>query len=158
MIKNSLIVGYITRRMMPFVIMFGASVMLHGGSSPGGGFQGGVIIGSAYILYAVSLGYGPGRRLAPRGAVEFLKSSGIYIYMISGLIGILGGYTFLANKVAGIPPIGLPGSFFGGGTLFWINIGIGITVASVVVTIFYAFLEYDLPIDSGKNVSEEGAE
>ena len=74
--------------------------------------------------------------------------------MITGMIGVFGGYTFLANKVAGVSPIGAPGAFFGGGTLFWINIGIGLTVASVVVTIFYAFLEYDMPIDP--NASKEG--
>lgn len=115
-------------------------------------------MGAAYILYAISLGGRSARERAPKGAVALLKSGGIYIYMITGIIGILTGYTFLANKVAGIPPIGPPGAFIGGGTLFWINIGIGLTVASVVVTIFYAFLEYDLPNDSGQIVEEEGTE
>ena len=54
--QQSVIVKTVCRILVPFVQMFGLYVIMHGHSSPGGGFQGGVILGSSFIL--LSLGYG----------------------------------------------------------------------------------------------------
>ncbi len=142
MLKPSLIVRVVTQKMFPFILMFGVYIIFHGSSSPGGGFQGGVVIGAAYILFGIGVDPREGRRLTPESVVNFMRSLGAFIYVAIGLVGALLGYSFLTNRAIGFPPQGAPGSLLSGGTLLGINIGIGITVGSVVVTLFYAFLEY----------------
>ena len=141
MSRPSLVVSVVTQKMFPFLLMFGFYIILHGSSSPGGGFQGGVIVGAAYILLAIGIEAGHGRRLAPESRVRWARSLGILIYVTMGLAGVVLGYSFLTNKAAGVPPQGRLGAMLSGGSLVWINIGIATTVAGVVITLFYAFLE-----------------
>lgn len=63
------------------------------------------------------------------------------VFVGIGMVGIVFGYAFLANRVINFPPQGAVGSFLSGGTLLGINIGIAITVAGTVLTLFHAFLE-----------------
>ena len=141
--KQSLIVKIVTEKMVPFVLMFGVYIILHGSTSPGGGFQGGVVIGAAFILFAIGVDSRTVRKRVPAFNLKVLESGGVLLYVAIGLIGILLGYTFLANRVAGIPPRGEFGGIFSGGALFGINIFIGTHVACTVITLFYAFLEYE---------------
>lgn len=146
---TSLVTRLVTRMMCPFIMMFGVSVISHGHLTPGGGFQGGVAIGASFILYALAFNKYDGRIAAPHFPLTCLAGSGIYIYIIVGLIGVARGYHFLANKVAGVPPIGLFGELCSGGTLFWINLGVGLSVASITTEMFFAFLEEEKPKDQG---------
>ena len=54
--QESVIIATISRLLAPFVQMFGLYVIMHGHSSPGGGFQGGVILGASFILLAIGCG------------------------------------------------------------------------------------------------------
>jgi len=47
--KISLILKSITRLILPYMIMFGIYLIIHGDLSPGGGFQGGVMLATAYL-------------------------------------------------------------------------------------------------------------
>ena len=53
---QSLIVKTVCRRLVPFIQLFGLYVVIHGHTSPGGGFQGGVILGASFILLAIAYG------------------------------------------------------------------------------------------------------
>ena len=139
--KTSLVIRTVTRLMMPFLIMFGLSLIVHGHLTPGGGFQGGVVIGAAFILFGLAFNKEEGRCAAPDEGVKVMISSGIFIYILAGLIGICAGYNFLANRCVKFPPFGELGELFSGGTLFWINIGVGLAVCGVAVELFYAFME-----------------
>jgi multicomponent Na+:H+ antiporter subunit B len=57
-----------------------------------------------------------------------------------GLVGIFKGVPFLANKLAGVD-LGLPGALFSGGIIFYIGLGVGIRVASTMITIFFTLME-----------------
>jgi len=140
-VEPSLIVKVVTQKMFPFILMYGIYITFHGASSPGGGFQGGVVIGAAFILYAIGFDPQKSRRCTPRLMVNIMRSAGVLIFIGIGLVGILLGYTFLANRVINFPPQGAAGSLLSGGTLLGINIGIAITVAGTVLTLFHAFLE-----------------
>ena len=146
--KPSIIIRVVTQKMFPFLLMFGFYIILHGSSSPGGGFQGGVVIGAAYILYAIGVDADHGRRLAPYLHLKIIESAGVLIYVGLGFAGICLGYSFLTNRMIGFPPQGTPGSLLSGGTILGINIGIGIHVAATVITLFYAFMEYEKPKES----------
>lgn len=139
--RTSLIIQTVTRLMVPFIIMFGISVIVHGHLTPGGGFQGGVVIGAAFILIGLAFNKEEGRRAAPDAWAKAIISSGLFIYIMVGLIGIIARHNFLTNRYIKFPPVGELGEFLGGGTLFWINIGVGLVVCGIAIELFYAFLE-----------------
>ncbi|MEW5801972.1 MAG: MnhB domain-containing protein [bacterium] len=135
------VIQLVTRMMCPFIMMFGIYLITHGHLTPGGGFQGGVVIASAYILFALVFGKTEARAGASGFTLKCLASTGIYLYIGAGLAGIFLGYHFLANKAAGIFPCGMLGELLSAGTLFWIDIGVGLAVASIFTDLFYTFLE-----------------
>lgn len=81
------------RTVTPFVFVYGASLTLHGGSLPGGGFQGGVIVGSTFVLIALSFGLGPTERwLDDRLLVAcLLFGIGAFATLAAGGIALGGG-------------------------------------------------------------------
>ena len=54
--RHHLILKVITKFMVGVIILFGLYVQFHGDYSPGGGFQAGVIIAAAFILYGIVMG------------------------------------------------------------------------------------------------------
>ncbi len=93
------IVRYGANLFLPLACTFGGYVVLHGDSSPGGGFQGGVLIASAVLL--VFLGYGS-QKLSTTFKESFLHSSETVaeiMYIAIGLIGVIVGLDFAANFV-----------------------------------------------------------
>ena len=95
----NIVVRYGANLFLPLACTFGGYVVLHGDSSPGGGFQGGVLIASAVLL--VFLGYG-GSQLSNTFKESFLHSSETVaelMYIAIGLIGVLVGLNFAVNFV-----------------------------------------------------------
>jgi len=133
-------VRYVSRIVVPFVQLFGLYVVFHGHLSPGGGFSGGAIIGASMILYALSFNLAAGAKKFSHDLSLILESSGGLIYAGVGVIAIFLGANFLGNKVAGIP-LGAPGNLFSSGTIMIITLGVGIKVASTMITLFYSLIE-----------------
>lgn len=52
--SNSIIISYVSKLLMPFVLVFGIYVVLNGADSVGGGFQGGAVLSSVFILRYLS--------------------------------------------------------------------------------------------------------
>lgn len=84
---------------LPLACVYGAYVVLHGHLSPGGGFQGGVLIASAILM--VFLGYGSLRVRKTFNDHKLHSSETVaeIIYVVLGLIGIIGGFNFCVNFV-----------------------------------------------------------
>jgi multicomponent Na+:H+ antiporter subunit B len=94
-----IIVRYGANLFLPLACTFGGYVVLHGDSSPGGGFQGGVLIASAVLL--VFLGYGT-QKLSTTFKASFLHNTETVaeiMYIAIGLIGVLVGLNFAVNFV-----------------------------------------------------------
>ena len=125
---------------LPFIAMYGFYVILHGHVSPGGSFAGGIIVGLSLIAFSTIFGLTEGRRKLPEKILVWTESYGTLWYVIMGLVGIFKGAPFLANKLAGID-LGVPGSLPSGGLISLIGIGVGIRVASTVVTLFFTIME-----------------
>ncbi|MEF8779607.1 MAG: MnhB domain-containing protein [Haloferacaceae archaeon] len=81
------------RTVTPFVFVYGASLTLHGGSLPGGGFQGGVIVGSTFVLIALSFGLEPTERWLDDGLIVagLLFGIGAFATLAVGGIALGGG-------------------------------------------------------------------
>jgi len=135
------VVGTVIKKIIPFMVMYGLYVIFHGEVSPGGGFQGGVILGASFVLYTVVFSYSEGKQKMPEDILWILNGLGPFLYAFTGLIGIVTGYTFLANKVIKFIPHGIEGTLFSSLPLLLIEIGIGLGVGSIITHIFYGYIE-----------------
>ncbi len=137
---DDLIVKTITIIITPFIQLYGIFVILHGHLSPGGGFAGGAIIGASVILFTLAFGIEESKKLIPHSVTAKIESGGILWFISLGLIGVLMGGSFLGNKVAGFP-LGQLGSILSGGLITLATIGIGLKVASTMITLFHRIIE-----------------
>ena len=133
---QSLIVRTVARLLVPFVQLFGLYVIMHGHSSPGGGFQGGVILGASAILLAVAFGVEEVQRRVTPAALTISTSAGVLLYGGLGLVCLLLGANYLdysALPVADARSLGM----------LVIEIGVGITVMAAMVSIFLDLSAFD---------------
>ncbi|MBL8259504.1 MAG: Na(+)/H(+) antiporter subunit B [Candidatus Competibacteraceae bacterium] len=124
-----------TKLLLPLILLFALYVQFHGDYGPGGGFQAGVIFGAGFILYALIYGLDNARRLMPPWVLRIGVSLGVLIYAGVGLLGPLLGGQYLDYAVLDARDPA-HGQHLG---ILWVELGVGITVSSVMVTIFYAF-------------------
>jgi multicomponent Na+:H+ antiporter subunit B len=124
-------------KLLPFIFLFGMYIAMYGHLTPGGGFQGGVILGAGIILLFFSHGLEKTNYL-----VNYTQShkvemwSGILILLIA-LSGVFLGFTFLTNYLS----IGKPGSLNSGGYIPLLNLLIGAKVGAGIIVMFHAFLK-----------------
>jgi len=125
------------RLLFPVLLLFGVYVIVHGHLSPGGGFQGGVIIATAFLL----------RMLADRQAVlpdgvltllESLSGSGFVLFGLLGLVLLATG-TFLGNFLP--HPAEAIGRLVSAGVTPLIYVLVGIKVGAEVGAIVQNMLE-----------------
>jgi len=111
------------RLLFPLVLLFGAYLFIHGHLTPGGGFQGGAVIASAFVL--VYLGC-RGKRISEKGS-KTIESLGALVFIGVGLVGLaVGGRFFLSNFL----PKGELYTLFSAGIIPVIYIAIGLKVGS----------------------------
>lgn len=133
---EDIVVRTVCRLMLPFIQVYGFYVIFHGHLSPGGGFAGGAIIGSSMILFGLSFNLKAGTSKLSHETSSFLESGGGIWYILIGLLGMALGSNFLTNQAAGLG-FGIPGQVFSSGMIFLLSIGIGLKVASTMITLFY---------------------
>jgi multicomponent Na+:H+ antiporter subunit B len=126
---------------IPFILVFGLYVQLHGDFGPGGGFQAGVIVAAAVVLYAIVFGKDAATRVVPKGMVELMLPLGVAIYVGVGIWSMFMGGEFLNyNVLFHAPPVerydAVHGQHWG---VFLVEIGVLVTVAGTMLTIFYSF-------------------
>jgi len=135
---SSKIIRTIAQKVFPFIVLFGFYLISHGHLSPGGGFQGGVVLGTAIILLALSHSIEKTEKKFKSRWLNMLEKLGILTLVFLGFLGIFLGYSFLSNFL----PLGNPGQIASGGLMLLFNIAIGIKVAAGVSVIFYALVRY----------------
>ena len=125
--------------LLPFIQMFGIYVIFHGHLSPGGSFAGGIIVAVGFICYSLVFGAEQGQEKIPHKITNLIESFGTLWYGLLGLVGVFRGAGFLLNK--GAVAVGQPGNLFSGGLIFLITFGVGLKVASTMVTLFFTLTE-----------------
>lgn len=135
--------GLLVRRavayLAPLFLLFPAYIVLHGHLSPGGGFQGGVSLAVLLILLTITFGTRRTAAAAGPGALHTTEALSAGAFVLVGIVGIVGGASFLANLAAGFPP-GVPGDLWSAGAIPLLNVIIGAKVASGLGSIFYDLL------------------
>lgn len=135
--KFDLILRVGTKLILPFILIFAPYVHFHGDYGPGGGFQAGVILAAAMILYAMVFGLDAARRIAPQAVVERLVPLGVLIFAAAGLPALLSGegryldYGIYAHDFLHAHEWGI----------LIVESGVITTVFSSMLAIFYAFAD-----------------
>lgn len=119
------------------VVTFGIYIVTHGQVSPGGGFQGGVLLAAPPLLIYLAGEFDQLRRLAPRPLVEAGEALGAAGYAIIGAVPLFLHAAYLYNFL----PLGSPGDIFSGGSVALINLTVGLEVAAGFIVLLLAFLE-----------------
>lgn len=132
--KHNLILRVIAKYLFPVIALFAFYVQFHGDYGPGGGFQAGVILSVAFILYALVFGLDTAEQVLSPDVLRVLASTGVLLYAGTGVVTMLFGGNFLDYDLLALNPI--EGQHIG---IMLIELGIGITVSAIMLMIFFAF-------------------
>lgn len=149
-----LVLRVVAKLLIPFILLFALYVQFHGDFGPGGGFQAGVIFAAAFILYALIYGLESANQILTRGLLRFGMALGVLLYAGVGVYNILVGGKYLDYNVMARDPV--HGQHLG---IFLVELGVGITVAAVMVNVFFTFaghLKPDAPVPPTENNSNSG--
>ena len=124
--------------LIPAILLFGLYVQFHGEYGPGGGFQAGVIFASGIILYALLHGIKKAEKIISLSLTKTLAALGLLLYAGTGVVGIFLGGNFLDYNV--LADEAVHGQHWG---ILVIELGVGITVATVIISIFYSFVKFN---------------
>ena len=134
--SDNLVVKTVVRVFIPFIQIYGLYVIAHGHYSPGGGFQGGVILAASIILLALAFGLRKTMTKITEKLTTTLCSTGVFIYGGLGLLCLLLGGNFLDyEKLDLLLKVGAPQSRSLG--ILGIEIGVGIAVMACMTSIFF---------------------
>lgn len=134
MMHREAIPRVVTKLLFPFLLLFALYVQFHGELGAGGGFQAGVIVAATVILFGLIFGLRAAQSVAPPRLVETMIPLGVFIYGGVGVAGLLAGGNYLDYFV--LDHDSVHGQERG---IFWVEVGVLITVSSTMLAIYYAF-------------------
>jgi multicomponent Na+:H+ antiporter subunit B len=123
-------------------LLVGLYVVIHGHQTPGGGFQGGVILATALLLVYLSDRYVTLRRVGPMALIEFAEALGAASLAVLGLAAMVAGGAFMENFL----PFGTPGDLLSAGTIPLGNAAVGLAVTGGFAFMLSEFLEQTLVV------------
>ena len=122
--------------MFGFSILFGIYIGTHGQLTPGGGFQGGVVVAAAPMLLYIAENTDAFERILSHPLTEFFEAAGAAAYALVGFIALVAGAPFLTNVL----PLGQTGDVFSSGTIAVISACVGFEVSAAFMLVIYEYL------------------
>jgi multicomponent Na+:H+ antiporter subunit B len=119
------------------LVLFGLYMCTHGQLTPGGGFQGGVILATASMLIYIAEDFSVFKRITSHPLVEGLESLGAAAYALIGIVSLYFSLPFLTNWMA----LGTTGNVFSSGTIAAISACVGLEVTGAFLLLGYTFLQ-----------------
>jgi multicomponent Na+:H+ antiporter subunit B len=152
--ERNFVVETVARVMIPFIQLFGLYVIIHGAGGPGGGFQGGVVFASSFILYTIAFNLAGGRKRFPDSVNTIFSSLGLYIYAGIGLLAII--FSMGAAQYLNYGFIPFTSHFERNRALAidFVEMGIGITVMAIIASIFFDLMQKER---NGREEEREGS-
>ena len=125
---------------VPVILLLGTAIVVNGHLSPGGGFSGGAVLGTALILYANAWGFDRIRQFFPLRAFTISSCVSLLVYALAK------GYSFFtgANHLESGIPLGEPGAILSGGLILPLNICVGLVVAGTLYGFYALFAEGEI--------------
>ena len=139
-----LILKVTTKILFAPIILFALYVQFHGDYGPGGGFQAGVIFAVAFILHAFCFGLEETKKALPQKALTWAMVIGVLFYVGTGVATMLLGSNFLGYDSIDPDSTHHAGQHYG---ILLVEWGVGVTVATTMLTIFYHFTGREPDID-----------
>ncbi|MCP4037589.1 MAG: Na(+)/H(+) antiporter subunit B [bacterium] len=133
--RQALVLRVVSKALFPFILLFALYVQFHGDFGPGGGFQAGVIFAAGWVLYGLVFGLSELQRALPPRLIEVGTALGVLLYGGIGVWSLFAHGAYLDFNVLDHHS-SVHGQHRG---IFWVELGVGITVASVMIGVFYAF-------------------
>lgn len=140
---TSTILQTATRVMMPILLLFAVFLLLRGHNQPGGGFVGGLVVASSFVLYSIAFGVDAGRRallVRPRT----LLGVGLLVALTSGLPALIAGQPFMTALWT---EVRLGPASVALGTPLVFDAGVFLAVIGVVLTIVFTLAQVSLSED-----------
>jgi multicomponent Na+:H+ antiporter subunit B len=134
------------------LIVLGIDVAAHGHLTPGGGFQGGLPLGAAFLLVFLAGRYAAMKRLSPHAVVELGEATGAAAYALIGLGGLLFAGAFFENFI----DRGEPGRLLSAGTIPLSNLAVGLEVAGAFLLLWSEFSDQALLVVPDEDEEGEG--
>lgn len=131
---ESPIIHICSRGIAPVIQIIGLYVFFHGHYSPGGGFQGGVLLAASIILLRMTLGQASSQATMPTRLCMPLAAIGALIFAGTGLAALLFGGSFL--DYAAIPIPGLEPAYIRNYGILFIELGVTMAVMTVLISIY----------------------
>lgn len=145
-LPSTRLLGYV---MLPLTVVIGIDLVAHGQLTPGGGFQGGVVIGTGIHLIYVSGSFRAVEHLRPLTPYRLAEAVGAAGFACLGLATAIAGSGFLANVLSK----GEFAQLFSGGTVPVLNGLVGVEVAASVVVLLASFLDQEVLVRPGDRES-----
>jgi multicomponent Na+:H+ antiporter subunit B len=123
--------------MIPAILAIGIYIVVHGQITPGGGFQGGVILAAGPLVVFLAGRYLRMRLVAPETLVEIGDAAGALGYALVGLSGLVLAGVFFKNFL----PLGISGHLLSGGQLDVASTAVGLEVSGAFLVAFSEFLD-----------------
>lgn len=125
--------------LVPIIMIFGVYVVLNGHLSPGGGFSGGAIIGSALILYQNAFGFRKARKLFNEKTYKAISATALATYCLCKMYSFFTGANHLESHI----PLGVAGHIISSGLILILNICVGMVVACTMYVFYVMFRKGD---------------
>ncbi len=135
-IPHDLVIRTTCRMIIPFIQVFALYVIAHGHHSPGGGFQGGVILGASVVLFAIGFNLRSAIRQMGERTTAFLCALGVLLYAGTGLLCMAFGGNFL-DYGALAPLFGTDPAMARSHGILVVEIGVGIAVMATMIVLYY---------------------
>jgi multicomponent Na+:H+ antiporter subunit B len=131
--------------LIPLLVAFGAYLVFHGQLTPGGGFQGGVVLAAGPLAVFLAGRYLRMNVIAPHWLAESGEALGALGYALIGLGGLVFADVFFKNFL----PLGLPGHILSAGQIPLASVAVGIEVAGAFLVAWTEFLDEALIVKGG---------
>jgi multicomponent Na+:H+ antiporter subunit B len=129
--------------LVPSMIALGVYIVVHGALTPGGGFQGGVILAAGPLAVFLAGRYVAMKTIAPHALVEAADGIGAAAY---GIIGV-GGLIFVGIFFKNFLPLGTPGHILSAGQMPLASIAVALEVSGAFLVGWVEFLEQALVVE-----------
>ncbi|HDZ89240.1 MAG: Na(+)/H(+) antiporter subunit B [Deltaproteobacteria bacterium] len=140
--SDDVIVRTVARLLMPFITLYALYVVMHGHYSPGGGFQGGVILAAGFILLVVTQGIDRVKRRMSQEKAIIFSSLGLLIYAGIGALCLILGGDYLDYGTLG-RPLSVQRAEARSLGILGVEIGVALGVMAVMCAIFFAIFTPD---------------
>jgi multicomponent Na+:H+ antiporter subunit B len=131
--------------LIPLIVALGGYVVIHGALTPGGGFQGGIVLAAGLLAVLLAGRYLTVKRVAPQWALEAAESAGAAGYTLIGLGGLVFAGVYLKNFL----PLGTPAQLLSAGTMPLNSIAVGLEVTGAFLIVWTEFLDQALIVEGG---------